>query len=81
MHHSKDAKNTFLCNENLYLTPSKLQKRQAEGSEGVRNDGYEERRGGGHKIVVECLQFCPKLGRIICQGSTPALESKVKGNI
>lgn len=71
-----------MCNENLYLTLSKLWKRQTERSEGVRNDGYEERGGGGgHKIVVECLQFCPKLDHLICQGLTPTLESKVKGNI
>lgn len=46
----------------------------------MRNDGYEE-RGGGHKIVVECLQFWPKLDHLICQGLTPSLRSKVKGNI
>lgn len=40
----------------------------------MRNDGYEERGGGGgggQKIVVECLQFWPKLGHLICQGLTP----------
>lgn len=48
------------------------------------NDGYEERGGGGgggQKIVVECLQFWLELDHLICQGLTPTVGSKVKGNI
>lgn len=47
----------------------------------MRNDGYEERGGGGQKIVVECSQFWPELDHLICQGLTPTAGSKVKGNI
>lgn len=63
------------------LPLSKLYKRHTEMSKGVRNEGYEERGGGGQKIVVECLQFWPELDHPICQGLTPAQGSKVKGNI
>lgn len=44
----------------------------------MRNEGHREMGGGGgHEIVVECLQFCPELDHLICQGLTP--NSGVKG--
>lgn len=58
----------FVCGES---SASSSWKRNTERSEGVRNDGYEEKGGGGQKIVVECLRFWPKLDHLICQGLTP----------
>jgi len=62
------------------LFDSESWKSHSERSEGVRKDGYEQ-RGGGQKMVVECLQFWPELDHLICQGLTPTLGSKVKLNI